>query len=192
MAGAIQGVAPIAAKDAQFCGYVAPVNFLDMIEQNEKREDMIDAKKLHGKVEWNMFLTGGQGYVGRDGITSGAIFSANGDCGRPYIQTPDLSFPTHDVIHHKQIKAIAKMFETGQFPSTLTLGTANINVETIDKDLYLQGHDEEGFPWTVFRTYKVIFIGYSKREDLVFDETFMKKMYIGMRRVSDFLMIHNY
>lgn len=51
---------------------------MDAIPRVEKRPDMIESPK---NASWEMFLTGAEGYVGRDCIESGGIYSTEG---QPY------------------------------------------------------------------------------------------------------------
>lgn len=76
---------PILGPRARENPLVACDDWADKIDPDEKRSDMIETPQ--GKLTWDLYLTGGEGYVGRDGITSGGIFGLDG---QPYIMTPDI------------------------------------------------------------------------------------------------------
>jgi hypothetical protein len=160
---------------------VAPENALLMVPSIEKRPDMIPTPR---NPTWELFLTGEEGYVGRDNITSGAMFLHSG---QPLIQTWDLVEEGYDLIHHTEIKEIHKMFEAKKFPAEVCVAQKTFKIENSDPELYCQGKDEEGNYWTVMHTHKTVMIGMSDKEDVN-----PREMYTGMRRVADFFLISTY
>jgi len=158
-----------------------PENFAAFIPKIEKRGDMIENPR---NPTWELFLTGEEGYVGRDSITSGAIFMHDG---QPLIQCHDMVYDEYDKIHHTEIKAIKKMFEAKKFADKIDIAETFFKVEQSDPELYIQGKDEAGGTWTIFNTHKTIMIGYSDVEDCN-----AREMYTGMRRVADFFLINSY
>lgn len=158
-----------------------PENFAAFIPKIEKRGDMIENPR---NPTWELFLTGEEGYVGRDSITSGAIFMQDG---QPLIQCHDMVYDEYDRVHHTEIKAIHKMFEAKKFENTIHIAETSFTVDQSDPELYIQGKDEAGGTWTIFHTHKTVMIGYSDKEDCN-----PREMYTGMRRVADFFLINSY
>ena len=123
-------------------------------------------------------------YVGRDQLTSGAIFMHDG---QPLIQCHDMVNDEYDRIHHTEIKAIHKMFEAKKFADKIEIAETSFTVEQSDPELYVQGKDEAGGTWTVFHTHKTVMIGYSDVE-----ECNPRECYLGMSRVADFFLMNSY
>ena len=107
---------PLKGPNASMNPLVAPENWQDQLPRVEKRSETIITP--HGKLCWNLYLTGGEGYVGRDGINSGGIY---GHDGQPYIQTPDLVYETHDKIHWHELRDIHKIFESQKIPDVVRI-----------------------------------------------------------------------
>merc|ERR1711976_538 len=142
---------------------IPPADWKDAIPKNEERPDMIDTPR--GAIAWEYYLTGKEGYVGRDNIESGGMYFLDG---RPLIQTSDLVNQTYDLIHHKELKAINKYFESNKIPEKISLAQNEINVTGKDdkSELWFQGQDSEGSLWTVFKTYKTLVLGRSSLPDV--------------------------
>ena len=77
---------PILGPRARTNPLIAADDWEDQLPRNETRPEMITTPQ--GKLTWDLYLTGGEGYVGRDGIKSGGIFGLDG---QPFIMTPDIS-----------------------------------------------------------------------------------------------------
>jgi len=161
---------------------VAPENFALFIPSVEKRPDMIPTPR---NPSWELFLTGEEGFVGRDSITSGAMFLPTG---QPLIQCFDMVEEGYDLIHHTEIKAIHKMFESKKIADKVSIKEKTFKVEQSDPELYCQGTDEDGNVWTVFHTHKCIMVGFSDKGE----ECNPREMYTGMRRVADFFLINTF
>ena len=115
---------PLKGPNASQNPLVAPLNWEEQLPRVEKRSETIITP--HGKLCWNLYLTGGEGYVGRDGLTSGGIY---GHDGQPFIQTPDLVFETHDKIHWHELRDIHKMFADGtKIPETVRISERDLKM----------------------------------------------------------------
>jgi len=159
---------------------LAPANFLDLIPRVEDRPDMIPKPR---NPTWEMFLTGAEGYCGRNLIESGGIYTEKG---QPLIQTIDYSFDTHDLIHHQELKAIHDMFEAKKIPEKVQFAGTELTVEEgCDPELYFQAMDEKNnCAWTIIHTHRHILVGSSKNPDIN-----LREMKAGMMRVADFFLI---
>jgi hypothetical protein len=163
---------------------IPPADWQDAIPKHEERPDMIDTPR--GSIGWDYYLTGKEGFVGRDNIVSGGMYFPDG---RPLIQTSDLVNQNYDIIHHKELKAINKFFEDKKIPETLEI--AQLKLEVVSKDekseLYFQGKDEEGNIWTFFKTYKCLILGIVREPEVE-----LKSIRTAMLRVVDFFLINQY
>jgi len=163
---------------------IPPADWREAIPPNEDRPDMIDTPR--NVIPWDYYLTGKEGYCGRDEIESGGMYFHDG---RPLIQTADWVSTEADLIHHKELKAVYKYFCDKKFPDKIELGQRSLTVFEKDEksELYVQAEDDMGGCWTCFKTYKTIVIGYSSNPDA--DRKAMRK---GMQRVIDFFLINQY
>ena len=84
---------PILGPRARTNPLVAADDWEDQIPRKETRAETITTPQ--GKLTWDLYLTGGEGYVGRDGIKSGGIFGLDG---QPYIMTPDIWMGWWDIV----------------------------------------------------------------------------------------------
>merc|ERR1712179_282802 len=95
---------------------IPPADWKDAIPKNEARPDMIDTPR--GSIGWDYYLTGKEGFVGRDNIESGGMYFPDG---RPLIQTADLVTTGWDLIHHKELKQINDFFASKKFQNHVSL-----------------------------------------------------------------------
>merc|ERR1711879_639938 len=96
---------PILGPRATTNPLIAPADWEEKLPRVENRPPAIVTPP---KPTWELYLTGGEGYVGRNGIKSGGIY---GHDGQPYIQTGDMVFETHDLIHWHELRNIHTLFE---------------------------------------------------------------------------------
>jgi hypothetical protein len=169
---------------------VAPVGWQNEIPRIENRSESISSPK--GRLTWCLYLTGAEGYVGRDGLNSGGIYGLDG---QPYIQTPDIVYETHDRIHWHELRDIHDHFMKEKIPETVRICERDLKVENKVDDLYFQGRfyetNEEGEEVesetvTVFHTYRSIMVGFGKAGSN------MREQYVGMRRVADFFLVNTF
>jgi len=177
---------PILGPKARLNPLIASDDWEDAIPRVEHRPEMITTPQ--GKLTWELYLTGGEGYVGRDGIKSGGIFGLDG---QPYIMTPDIVYPTHDEVHWWELRDLVELFEKEELPDEIEICQRKLIVEN-KSDIYFQGYFEDGEgettdrKWnniTVFKTHRTFMVGFGK------DDSDLREMYVGMRRVADFFLI---
>lgn len=178
---------PLKGPQSNVNPLVAPVDWQDHLPKVEKRSESIITP--HGKLTWSLYLTGGEGYLGRDGLKSGGIY---GHDGQPYIQTPDIVFDTHDAIHWHELRDIHALFDSQKIPDVVRITERDLKIENKVDDLYFQGRfwetneDGEEVPseyCTVFHTYRTIMVGFGHAGSNP------REHYVGMRRVADFFLI---
>lgn len=169
---------PILGPKARLNPLVAADDWEDQLPRKEARAEVIDTPQ--GKLTWDLYCTGGEGYVGRDGIKSGGIFGLDG---QPYIMTPDITYPTHDEVHWWELRDLVELFEKEKIPDTINICFRTLKVEN-KSDIYFQGYfEEDGQTITVFKTYRTFIVGFGK------PDADLREMYVGMRRVADFFLI---
>jgi len=169
---------PILGPRARTNPLIAADDWEDQLPRNETRPEMITTPQ--GKLTWDLYLTGGEGYVGRDGIKSGGIFGLDG---QPFIMTPDISYPTHDEVHWHELRDLVPLFEKEEIPDEISICFKTLKVEH-KSDIYFQGYfEEDGTSITVFKTYRTFLVGFGK------EGADLREQYVGMRRVADFFLI---
>lgn len=167
---------PILGPRATTNPLIAPADWQDKLPRVENRPPSIVTPS---RPTWELYLTGGEGYVGRDGIQSGGIY---GHDGQPYIQTQDMVFETHDLIHWHELRNIHQLFEDKKVGDEVSIAQRTLTIVN-KSDIYLQGCFEDGTTCTIFHTCRTFLVG------LGTPEADLREVYVGMQRVADFFML---
>ena len=160
----------------------------DHIPENEERADMIDVPESQKAIQWQFYLVGREGYLGRDNLESGGMYFTDG---RVLCQTEDLTEEKSDKIHFKELRAFTSCFEEKKFPETMWLMGQEFVITDQDKDseLWVQLEEVGENPvnrWTVFKTYKTLCLAVGPVEGDA------RRMRMGVQRVGDFFMINQF